>query len=85
MHCAYNSDMNKVLGKQGGINPAFDGRGGSKEGGNQAAELLPRDSALHTVTLDHPGGSFHCSAVEYPGVTLSFFSFHFWIDWWAER
>ena len=51
MHCGYNSEMNKVLGKQGGINPAFDGRGGSREGGNQAAELLPRDSALHTVTL----------------------------------
>lgn len=50
--------MNKVLGKQGGINPAFDGRGGSREGGNQAAELLPRDSALHTVTLGPPRGQF---------------------------
>ena len=34
MHCGYNSDMNIVLGKQGGINTAFDGRGGSREGGN---------------------------------------------------
>ena len=51
MHCGYNSDVNEVLGKLGGINAACDGRGESREGGNQAHELLPRDSALHPVTL----------------------------------
>ena len=59
------------------LNTAFGGKGVGREGGYQVPDLLPRDSALPTVTIwTALGQLLLCSATEYPGVIVSSFPFH---------